>query len=219
LENGGARGNSLVTEIRIYAEGGGDSADTKQFLREGFSTFLKGLNSKARDKRIRWHIVICGRRGAALDAFTIAMRQHAQAFNVLLVDSESAVQSTPWRHLQCRGEWCGEQPADDHCQFMAQAMEAWFVADIEALSQFYGQGFRANAIPRNPDVEQIAKDDLEPSLRNATRNTMKGEYHKGRHAWKLLQTIDPDKVRQAARHCERLFATLTGKIESKGADC
>jgi hypothetical protein len=102
---------------------------------------------------------------------------------------------------------------------MAQATEAWFIADVEALSQFYGQGFRASAIPRNPDVEQIAKDDLEPCLKNATRDTTKGEYHKTKHAWKILQSIDPDKVRRAARHCERLFATLTSKIEGRSADC
>ncbi len=209
----------MVTEIRIYAEGGGESADTKQFLRQGFSTFLKELNSEAREKRIRWRLVICGRRGSALDAFRIAMRQHAQAFNVLLVDSESAVQATAWRHLQGRGEWGDDPPPDDHCQLMVQAMEAWFVADTEALSQFYGQGFRANAIPENPDVEQIAKDDLEPSLKNATRNTKKGEYHKAKHAWKLLETINPSKVRRASRYCERLFATLTGKMEANGADC
>jgi hypothetical protein len=84
----------LVTEIRIYVEGGGDSADTKQFLREGFSTFLKGVNSNAREKRIRWHVVMCGGRVATIKAFRTATRQHAEAFNVLLVDSESAVQST-----------------------------------------------------------------------------------------------------------------------------
>lgn len=203
-----------MTEIRIYVEGGGDSADTKQFLREGFSSFLKELNAKAREKRIRWHIVMCGGRGRAIDAFRIAMNQHAQAFNVLLVDSESAVQTTPWGHLQGRGDWVDEHPHDDHCQFMTQAMEAWFVADLDALSQFYGQGFRSNAIPGYADVEQIAKNDLEPALMNATHDSTKGEYHKGRHAWKLLQIIDPNKVRRASRHCKRLFDTLTAKLQN-----
>ncbi|MGO8819260.1 MAG: DUF4276 family protein [Terriglobia bacterium] len=203
-----------MTEIRMYVEGGGDSADTKQFLREGFSTFLNDLNSRARENRIRWHLVMCGGRLAAIDAFRTAIRQHAQAFNVLLVDSESAIQATPWRHLQARGEWDEEQPHDDHCHFMTQAMEAWFVADTKALSQFYGQGFRSAAIPGYADVEQIAKDDLEPCLKNATHDTAKGEYHKGRHAWKLLKIIDPNKVRKASRNCNRLFHTLTTKLQN-----
>ena len=203
-----------MTEIRIYVEGGGDSADTKQFLREGFSYVLEG--AKLQGKRKAHTLAYCDvrRKGAAIDAFKIAIRQHAQAFNVLLVDSESAVQTTPWRHLQGRGEWGEEHPHDDHCQFMTQAMEAWFVADIEALSQFYGQGFRSNAIPGYADVEQIAKDDLEPCLKNATHDTAKGEYHKGRHAWKLLKIIDPNKVRRASRHCKRLFDTLTAKLQN-----
>jgi hypothetical protein len=152
---------------------------------------------------------MCGGRVATIDAFKTAMRQHAQAFNVLLVDSESAVQAAPWQHLRGRCEWDDEDPHDDHCQFMTQAMEAWFVADTEALSRFYGQGFRGNAIPGNPDVEQIAKDELEPSLKRATHDTTKGEYHKGRHAWKLLKIIDPKKVRSASHHCQRLFGTLS----------
>lgn len=202
-----------MTEIRIYVEGGGDSADTKQFLREGFSTFLKELNSKAREKCIRWQLVMCGGRVATIDAFRTAIHQHAQAFNVLLVDSESAVQTTPWKHLQGREEWADKHPHDDHCQLMTQAMEAWFVADIEALSHFYGQGFCGNAFPGYEDVERIAKDDLEPCLKSATQHTTKGEYHKGKHAWKLLKIIDPNKVRRASRHCKRLFDTLSGKMQ------
>jgi len=156
---------------------------------------------------------MCGGRVATIDAYRTAIRQHAQAFNVLLVDSESAVQTTPWQHLQARREWGDEHPHDDHCQFMTQAMEAWFIADTEALSRFYRQGFRSNAIPGYPDVEQIAKDDLEPCLKNATHDTTKGEYHKGRHAWKLLKIIDPNKVQRASRHCKRLFDTLTSKMQ------
>jgi hypothetical protein len=203
-----------VTEIRIYVEGGGDSSDTKQFLREGFSTFLKDLILMAREKRIRWHIVMCGGRAATIDAFKTAIHQHAQAFNVLLVDSESAVQTTPWKHLQGRKDWADEHPHDDHCQFMTQATEAWFVADVEALSHYYGQGFRDSAFPGYPDVEQIAKDALEPCLKNATRETRKGEYHKGKHASQLLKIINPNKVRHASGHCNRLFDTLTSKMQS-----
>ena len=202
-----------MTEVRIYVEGGGDSADTKQFLREGFSAFLKELVSNARQKRIRWQIVICGGRDTTLGLFKNALRHHPDAFNAVLVDSESPVQTTPWRHLQQRNEWKDEHPHDDHCQFMTQAMEAWLIADTEALSKFYGQGFRANAIRGNPDVEQIAKADLETSLKQATRDTQKGEYHKIKHAWKLLQIIEASKVRKASRQCERFFATVRRKMD------
>ncbi len=213
MENGRVGGNAVVTEIRIYAEGGGDSRDTKAFLRQGFSAFLRDLNLMARDKRIRWQIVTCGGRNAAFDAFRTAQRQHPQAFNVLLVDSEAPVQMTPWAHLQQRDAWAVDDVPDDCCHLMTQAMEAWFIADVEALADFYGAGFRENSIPRNPDVEQIAKTELETSLRDATRDTQKGEYHKTRHAWKLLEVIDTQIVRGASRHCERLFTTLQTRMQ------
>ena len=88
------------------------------------------------------------------------------------------------------------------------------IIGTHALSHIYGQGFRNNAIPGYADVEQIAKDDLEPSLKNATHDSTKGEYHKGKHAWKLLQMIHPNKVRTASRQCDRLFDTLSAKLQN-----
>ena len=66
----------------------------------------------------------------------------------------------------------------------------------------------------NPNVEQIAKTQLEPLLRAATRTTQKGEYHKIRHASKLLEIINAGVVRRASTHCERLFTTLTEKMRT-----
>lgn len=91
---------------------------------------------------------------------------------------------------------------------MVQMMEAWFLADPEALAVYYGQRFGAQALPGRGNVEQIAKADVERSLKEATRKTQKGEYHKIRHGAELLARIDPAKVRKRAPHCERLLATL-----------
>ena len=91
-------------------------------------------------------------------------------------------------------------------------MEAWFIADLETLKKFYGQGFKENAIPKNANVETIAKDNLESTLKTATANTTKGEYHKIKHAYKLLELLDVDKVCQASPYCDRLFTTLTAKM-------
>jgi hypothetical protein len=203
----------VVTAIRIYAEGGGESRDAKAFLREGFSAFLGHLNLMAREKGIRWHIVTCRPRNAAFDAFRTAQAQHPEAFNVLLVDSEAPVQATPWSHLHERDGWEVVGLSNDCCHLMTQAMEAWFIADVAALAGFYGQGFRDGGIPRNPDVEQVPKAQLESSLRDASRHTQKGEYHKARHAWKILKLIDPGTVRRASVHCDRLFTTLQAKMQ------
>jgi hypothetical protein len=95
---------------------------------------------------------------------------------------------------------------------MVQTMEAWFIADFATLKKFYGQGFKENAIPKNANVETIAKDNLEPTLKTATSRTTKGEYHKIKHASELLESLDVTQVRQASPYCDRLFNTLRSRI-------
>jgi hypothetical protein len=202
----------MVNEVRIYVEGGGDQRSGKAAVQEGFSKFLSPLKEIARERRIHWYVIACGSRNAAFDAFGIALRQHVAAFNVLLVDSESHVSQSPWRHLQDRDHWPIQGIPDEHCHLMVQVMEAWIIADLETLRRFYGQGFNPNPIPGREDVELIDKADLELALGQATQNTQKGEYHKVRHGPKILALVDVAKVCGKARHCERMFTVLKNKL-------
>jgi Domain of unknown function (DUF4276) len=206
----------MVKEVRIYIEGGGDGKNTKALIRQGFSQFFKPLVELARSKKVKWNIIICGSRDNAFKDFKTALKDHTEAFNILLVDAEAPVKlESPWQHLKLRDNWDKPSGVDDsQCHLMVQAVEAWFIADISTLKRFYGQGFKENSIPRNPNVETIAKDDLEPSLKAATNKTTKGEYHKINHASKLLELLDVATVRQASPYCDRLFTTLQGKIEA-----
>ena len=202
----------MVNEIRVYVEGGGDGKETKARLRQGFSGFLRDLVDAVRSRRIKWQIVACGSRQQTFSNFMTALETHVDAFNVLLVDAEGPVNGAPWKHLQERDGWNSSSIDDEHCHLMVQKMEAWFIADLDALRQFYGQGFRDGAIPKNPNVEQIDGNALVSTLKEATRNTSKGEYHKTWHAPKLLEQLDASKVRRAAAHCDRLFTTLLKKM-------
>jgi hypothetical protein len=188
----------MVKAIRIYIEGGGDGKNTKALIRQGFSQFFKSLGEVAKSKKIKWEIIICGSRNHTLRNFKNALKSHPDAFNVLLVDAEAPVTITsPWGHLKFRDNWDKPLEIDDsHCHLMLQTMEAWLIADIETLKKFYGQDFKENIIPKNSNVETIDKDSLEPSLKTATRNTTKGEYHKINHAFKLLELLDVGKVRK-----------------------
>jgi hypothetical protein len=195
----------VVKEVRIYVEGGGDQADGKRLLRIGFSQFFKNALSK------NVKVIPCGGRDQAFDNFKIALKDHATALNLLLVDAEAAVDGMddPWTHLQKRDRW--QRPSAvkvDQCHLMVQTMEAWFLADKQALQQFYEKGFNANALSRNQNVEEIAKAQLELSLIAATKLTSKGEYHKINHASELLKIIDPAKVRKASPHFDRLMNKL-----------
>ena len=214
MADGRNRGQPMVKEIRIYIEGGGDSKDTKAQLRGGFSNFFKELVQVARSKQIKWNITVCGSRNNAFRDFKNALADHPNAFVILLVDSEAPVKQPPWEHLKSRDNWDSPGVDDTHCYLMVQVMEAWFMADIDTLKTFYGQGFKENAIPKNINVETIEKDSLEPSLKAASRDTKsKGEYQKIQHASKLLEMLDVDKVRKASSECDRMFATLTALME------
>ena len=203
----------MVTEIRIYVEGGGDSNTTKSLLRRGFSTFLGELVECARRKRIRWSIIVCGGREQAYDDFQIALRSHPEAFNVLLVDAEAPVRTTPWQHLRVRDDW--SQPPgtrDEQCHLMVQTMETWLIADRRTLEQFYGSQFRSGALPSNTSIESVERAALASGLDRATQGTQKGVYHKIKHGAALLERANPMIVRAAAPSCERLFATLAAEM-------
>lgn len=204
----------MVTEVRLYVEGGGDQGRTRQRLASAMGQFLDPLRQLARRNRIRWHIVACGSREAAFDDYQTALAAHAGAFNALLVDAEGPIipGASPWEHLKARDGWDNPGAEDKHCHLMVQAMEAWLLADREVLQQFYGKGFQKSALPRQPKVEDIPKDKLEPSLRKATQNTQKGPYHKTKRAFDILEKLRLDVVRQAAHFCNRLVKTLAAEM-------
>jgi hypothetical protein len=135
---------------------------------------------------------------------------------MLLVDAEGPVTAAdPWQHLQQREGW--QRPAratDDQCHLMVQVMETWFLADQSKLRSFYGQRFRENALPANPDVEQIPRLDVFSGLTNATRNTQKGSYDKGSHSFEILAMLDPSRVEQSALYARRFLETLRERTGS-----
>ena len=167
-----------MTEIRIYVEGGGNGNESKALLRQGFTNFFKDLKAMANDKL---KIITCGSRNNAFRNFKTALKDYPNAFIVLLVDSEAPINKPPWEHLKLRDNWESPNVDDTHCHLMVQSMEAWLIADIEALKKYYGQGFKEKTIPTNLNVEKIPKDSLEPSLKAASCNTSKGEYRKIQH--------------------------------------
>ncbi len=204
----------MVSEIRIYIEGGGDQRATKAALREGIGKFLYALRERARQQGVRWNIVACGGCNSMFDAFKTAIRQHVNAFNVLLVDAEVPVSKEPWAHLREHDRWFMDSMHDDQCHFMVQCMEAWIVADVDALAGFYGQGFRRNDIPAVRNVEEMDKTTLADCLKAATRQTRKGEYHETRHAPQIVGLLNNDTVCRKASYCRRLFDTLIRVLEN-----
>ena len=158
-------------------------------------------------------ISACGGRQQAYDDFCNALNRVVNdRFVVLLVDSEGPVteSSGPWAHLKRRDNWDKPTSAtDDNAHLMVQCMESWFLADKDALLQYFGSGFNRNALPRRTNIEDIPKHDLHEGLKNATRQcARKGAYHKGRHSFAILAELNPELLTEVSPYAKRLIRTL-----------
>jgi hypothetical protein len=197
-----------MSSIAIYMEGGGDGKGSKAALRLGMESFLIPLKDAARAKAWKWRLVCCGGRNATFDGFRNALQNGDDTIVALLVDAEEAVKGPVRAHLQSKDRWDLKSCSDEVVHLMVQTMEAWIVADPDALAAYYGQKFRRNDLPSSQDLETVTKDDVAKALEEATRDTQKGSYHKIRHASDLLTRIDREKVQKRCRHCARLFERL-----------
>ena len=192
--------------VKIYMEGGGDSNREKKPLREGMNGFLRKFRKKAADRRWRWQVVPCGSRRRTYEMFRDAHDRAKKGETViLLVDAEAPVTApTSIEHLRTQpGSWNFPGVSERDVHLMVQVMETWIVADPTALAAYYGQGFRASALPSRPNLEEEDKADILSALERATQNiskatqsTSKGPYHKIRHAADLLKKISPTKVQK-----------------------
>lgn len=205
----------MVKEIRIYVEGGGNDNPSRRLIRAGFSQFLDPLRQLARERGVRWEVIPCGPRPTALEKFRTAVKVHPDALVVLLVDAETRVEGTPRDHLRRKDNWNVTGLPDEQLHLMVQVVEAWLVADLDTLASYYGKGFLRNVLPKQQDVEAIPKDQLEKALDRATKKTQKRRYRKIAHCADLLALIDCHKVRQRAKHCDRLFTFLESRLTEK----
>ena len=196
----------MFTEIRIYFEG-------HPALKPGFSQFFAELREQAKARRCKFELISGGSGPNACKDFAIAGRTHPDSWNILLIDSEGPDTGSLSQTL------CREQGWDASIEksifWMVQMMESWFHVDKDALQAFYGSEFKRSALKANPKVEEIPKSDLEKGLRKATKHT-KGDYfdNKTSHGPALLSKINPEKVRNAAPNCKRLFDTVRAGLDA-----
>lgn len=212
----------MVKQIAFFVEGEENARDKREamLLRRTLHTFFKELSDLAQARGLHLKFRLHGSQRPTYEKFREALTRETDAYCVLLVDSEDPVteHGKCWEHLRSRAADGWERPpeaADDQCQLMVHAIEAWLFADPEALRGFYGAaGFRANSLPRTLNVEEIPKTRHLEALEAATRDTSKGRYHKVKHLSPLLHVLDTMKVRKRAPHCDRIFTTLAARIET-----
>lgn len=190
--------------ITLYVEGGGSKGKLKTDCRKAFQSFIKRAGVKQ-----KVNVVACGGRGNAFNSFKIEHREGRETV-LLLVDAEGPVTTqNAWQHLKGSDSWDRPTNAtDDQCHLMVQVMESWFLADDKTLESFFGVGFRRRALSGNPNIEDVPKEDVENRLKRASRDTGPGEYKKGKHSFDVLAKLDPEKVRKASPHANRLIEFL-----------
>jgi len=197
--------------VYLYVEGGAKGSLARE-CRKGFSQFLSKAGCKGRMPKV----FACGSRREAYEDYCTAVKAGKKA--ILLVDSEmpveiSADKAKPWEHVKNRQGDGWAKPAtvtDDHLHFMVICMESWFLADKDALASYFGQYFNINALPKRSDVENVSKADVYNALFQATKDSQKGEYGKGKHSFKILGLINPEKVKSASPYAKRFLNTLSG---------
>ena len=180
--------------MHVYLEGG-------RRLRNPMKMFLRNAVSTVHRQSVALDVEPCGSRDNAI------RRCANDVGSLLLIDSEGEDLPQLIDRVGARIGSAGR------AFFMVQLMEAWFLADRQALAAYYGRGFNTGSLPANRNVEEILKSDVEDGLRNATRLTGKGAYHKGEHSPDLLSQLNPSAVYNACSN----FAGLIDFLRDQGA--
>lgn len=207
--------------VKLYVEGGGDSKSLQIECRKGFRNFIEKAGLKGKMPSI----IACGGRKNAYDSYCIAIEYGEDA--VLLVDSEAPLLNQnqqglpetwqPWQHLKQRQGDGWDKPKnskDTDCHLMVQCMENWLLADRDTLKAFFGQGFADNQLPAATRlIESIDKNTAYEALAKASASCKtKVPYDKGEHSFKLLASIDSEKVTDSSPWAKRFVDELKKKM-------
>ena len=86
-------------------------------------------------------------------------------------------------------------------------METWFLADRDALRQYFDSRFAENALGKWAELEHVPKGTVLDALRKATARC-KQQYAKGSVSFSLLTRIDPARIEGACPHAKALLNRL-----------
>ena len=196
--------------VRIFVEGGGPHKKTQTECRKAFHRFFERFLG---DSTPQPRVSACGSRYEAYSDFCRSLQHDQDILAILLVDAEAPVAAgkNACAHLRERAGWTNYMP-EDRVHLIVQCMESWFLADRTTLQGFYGDGFKPNALPGNPAVEAIPKEDVMEGLARATKDTSKGAYHKTRHGFAILESLDPEKVCERSPHARGFLGFLRAQL-------
>lgn len=199
----------MVEGVNIYFEG-------DKRLRPGFHRLLAPQINRWRQQHAKFKLIPGGSRGETIKDFLRSCKSQPSDLNVLLIDAEGPVPNATAFVARLRSEryWDSEANCeDDQVNFMVQTMEAWFVADQQALVSHFGSRFNANALPSPQNAESIAPSALVDAIQHGLislthRGRNRRRYDKVADGVKLLGLIDHSTVGRHCPHFKRLIDFL-----------
>lgn len=197
-------------KIKLYIEGGGDGPTQDTEFRAGWTAFFEKAGLKAARKMPK--PIRGGGREQTFDAYCTAVKtRKSDELPLLLVDSEDVVKAEhdAWQHLKARDTWTKPKGAGKTDAFlMITCMETWFLADREALKDFFKGCWNDKAIPKWPDLEKVDRKKALAALEKATANCGERQYAKGKVSFELLKVIDPAVVEKTFPSAKALLDRL-----------
>jgi len=197
-------------KAKIYFEG-------DNMLRSGFRVFFDKYFNHSGKKIDK--LIAC--QATPIEDFLDGIRDDSDtnSYHILLIDADVLPDNDYRKSVRETTEWkkhCETEIDDNQLHFMVQLMEAWFIADKDALKAYFGEDFKTVKLPKQQNVEEIPAKDVIRKLNEASRNTKRRTYSrdKAMHGSRILTLLDPHKVIEAAPHCKALFETL--KSQTKG---
>ena len=213
--------------VVLYVEGA-DKGTAVKACRKVFLEFFRKTISDCFSGKLEEviEIVPCGAR--AIEIFGLAINRplpkYKGATHILLVDSEVdndprgfAPETDKVKEFLMQRE--GEEnrkliakSSNNQLFLMVHCMEAWFLADKDALEAFYDKRyFKRNKWAAKPKIEIKTKKEVFDLLYEATKDSPKGAYNertKVEHGFSLIERIDPNKVADCSPHFQRLITRL-----------
>lgn len=197
-------------KIKIYIEGGGDTRIQDTEFRAGWTAFFKSAGLDKLHKMPR--IVRGGGRAQTFDDFCTAVKNpNSDELPLLLVDSEDFVEAghDVWQHLKARDKWTKPKEVGKNDAFlMITCMETWFLADREALKDFFKGCWNDKALPKWPNLEKVDRKKALAALEKATAKCGERQYAKGAVSFELLKAISPAKIEDTFPSAKALLKRL-----------
>ena len=194
--------------VRIFIEGGGNTAQLRNRCREAFTKLLRKCGFQGRMPRI----YAVGSRNDTFDRFKTEHDDTAGTdYVAMLIDSEDPVSNVErtWDHLSQRDGWCKPNDADDdQVMFMTTCMETWIATDRDALRGRYGQRLNENALPPLDDLENRSRQDVQSRLDRA----IPGRNVRAEELFGLLGEINPETLKDHLLSFKRTKRILDQKL-------